>query len=129
VAVFVVGQGQGGGGDVAGAPGAAAVAARRREGGLGQGAGAFAEAAQRAVNGVVGLLVDGQSGVGWFLGRGRERGGLVFVARVGRGELAVGDPLVDAGDLPRIFRTASLRLVHAASCLFRYSLWTSSGVL
>jgi integrase len=32
-------------------------------------------------------------------------------------------------DLPRVFRTAFLRLIHAASCRFRYSLWTSSGVL
>ena len=32
-------------------------------------------------------------------------------------------------DLPRVFRTAILRLIHAASCPFRYSLWTSSGVL
>jgi len=29
----------------------------------------------------------------------------------------------------RIFRTAFLCLIHAASCRFRYSLWTSSGGL
>ena len=32
-------------------------------------------------------------------------------------------------DAPRIFRTAFLCLFHAASCPFRNSLWTSSGVL
>lgn len=31
--------------------------------------------------------------------------------------------------LPRAFRTAELVLIHAASCRFRYSLWTSWGVL
>jgi transposase-like protein len=30
--------------------------------------------------------------------------------------------------LPRVFRTAELRLIHAASCRFRYSSWTSCGV-
>ncbi|SRR6266851_3919887 len=29
---------------------------------------------------------------------------------------------------PRVFRTAELVLCHAASCRFRYSLWTSCGV-
>jgi hypothetical protein len=31
--------------------------------------------------------------------------------------------------LPRAFRTADLELFHAARCRFRYSLWTSCGVL
>ena len=31
--------------------------------------------------------------------------------------------------LPRVFRTANLMLIHAASCRFRYSSWTSCGVL
>jgi hypothetical protein len=52
-------QDQRGGDDVAEPPGAAAVAAQRLEGGLEQGVGAFAEAAQRSVDGVVGLLVGG----------------------------------------------------------------------
>jgi transcriptional regulator with XRE-family HTH domain len=30
---------------------------------------------------------------------------------------------------PRVFRTAELMLFHAASCRFRYSSWTSCGVL
>jgi hypothetical protein len=30
---------------------------------------------------------------------------------------------------PRVFRTAELKLFHAASCRFRYSSWTSCGVL
>jgi len=36
--------------------------------------------------------------------------------------------LVDSG-LPRVFRTVELMLFHAASCRFRYSSWTSCGVL
>ena len=31
--------------------------------------------------------------------------------------------------LLRVFRTAKLVLIHAASCRFRYSSWTSCGVL
>jgi hypothetical protein len=31
-------------------------------------------------------------------------------------------------ELPRVFRTGNLRLFHAASCPFRYSLRTSCGV-
>jgi hypothetical protein len=33
-----------------------------------------------------------------------------------------------APDLPRAFRTADLRLIHAAICCSRYSLWTCCGV-
>jgi hypothetical protein len=33
------------------------------------------------------------------------------------------------GELPRVFRTGNLRLIHAASCPFRYSSMTSCGVL
>ena len=33
------------------------------------------------------------------------------------------------GELPRVFRTGNLRLIHAASCPFRYSSRTSCGVL
>ena len=32
-------------------------------------------------------------------------------------------------DGPRVFRTAVWWLFHAVCCRFRYSLWTSSGVL
>ena len=32
------------------------------------------------------------------------------------------------GELPRVFRTGNLRLIHAASCPFRYSSRTSCGV-
>jgi class 3 adenylate cyclase len=32
------------------------------------------------------------------------------------------------GDLPRAFRTADLRLIHAADCCSRYSSWTCRGV-
>lgn len=38
-------------------------------------------------------------------------------------------PGVRPGELPRVFRTGSLRLIQAASCLFRYSSMTSCGVL
>jgi hypothetical protein len=31
-------------------------------------------------------------------------------------------------DLPRAFRTADLRLIHAAICCSRYSSWTCRGV-
>jgi hypothetical protein len=31
-------------------------------------------------------------------------------------------------ELPRVFRTGKLRLIHAASCPFRYSSKTSCGV-
>lgn len=58
--MFVVEQDQGGCDDVAEAPGAAAVAAQGFVGGLEQRIGAFAEAAQGTVDGVVGLLVDGE---------------------------------------------------------------------
>jgi hypothetical protein len=34
-----------------------------------------------------------------------------------------------SGGLPRVFRTGELVLFHAASCRFRYSSWTSCGVL
>jgi hypothetical protein len=33
------------------------------------------------------------------------------------------------GELPRVFRTGKLRLIHTASCAFRYSSRTSCGVL
>ena len=35
----------------------------------------------------------------------------------------------EGGDGPRVFRTAVWWLFHAVCCRFRYSLWTSSGVL
>ena len=65
--MFVVEHDERGGDDVADAPGAAAPAAERFEGGLEQAVSAFAQAAQGAVDGVVGLLVDGQLAVGGFL--------------------------------------------------------------
>jgi putative transposase len=34
-----------------------------------------------------------------------------------------------AGGPPRVFRTVAKRLCYAASCRFRYSSWTSFGVL
>jgi hypothetical protein len=36
--------------------------------------------------------------------------------------------LAISGELPRVFRTGNLRLIHAASCSFRYSSMTSCGV-
>ena len=49
-------------------------------------------------------------------------------ARAGEGWRALLLPLsVDDG--PRVFRTAVWWLFHAVCCRFRYSLWTSSGVL
>ena len=44
-----------------------------------------------------------------------------------RTPLLAGQP-VAVGPL-RVFRTAKLLLIHAASCRFRYSSWTSCGVL
>src|SRR5689334_7005563 len=43
----------------------------------------------------------------------------------------VGSQVQQMRDLgpPRVFRTAELELFHAASCRFRYSSWTSCGVL
>jgi len=38
-------------------------------------------------------------------------------------------PMIVAVGPPRVFRTAKLMLIHAASCRFRYSSWTSCGVL
>jgi len=96
--MFVVEQDQCGGDDVADAPGAAAPAAQRFEAGLEQAVGAFAEAAQGAVDGVVGLLVDGQLAAGGFLDRDAEQVGLAFVAQVGQAELAVVDPGGDLGE-------------------------------
>ena len=48
------------------------------------------------MDGVVGLLVDGQLAVGGFLDRDAEQIGLAFVAQVGQAEVAVGAP---GGDL------------------------------
>jgi hypothetical protein len=53
-------QDQGGCGDVAEAPGTAAVAAQGLVTGLKQGVRAFTQATRGAVEGVVGLLIDGQ---------------------------------------------------------------------
>jgi hypothetical protein len=44
------------------------------------------------------------------------------------GHLGQGEHAGVAG-LLRVFRTAILVLIHAASCRFRYSSWTSCGVL
>ena len=53
-----------------------------------------------------------------------------FVARLAAfaGEHDI--PRIDfaKGDLPRAFRTADLRLIHAAICCSRYSSWTCCGV-
>jgi hypothetical protein len=46
------------------------------------------------------------------------------LARYKLGRLTADDP-----ELPRVFRTGKLRLIHAASCPFRYSSRTSCGVL
>jgi hypothetical protein len=37
-------------------------------------------------------------------------------------------PEISKDELPRVFRTGDLRLIHAASCPFRYSSRTSCGV-
>ena len=52
------------------------------------------------------------------------------IAEVGGGRCGVRPAATRAGGgPPRVFRTAELALFHAASCRFRYSLWTSCGVL
>jgi ATP/maltotriose-dependent transcriptional regulator MalT len=43
--------------------------------------------------------------------------------------LADADEAARGFGLPRVFRTAQLMFIHAASCRFRYSSWTSCGVL
>ena len=45
---------------------------------------------------------------------------------VEQGEHAGGE--IGTGELPRVSRTGNLRLIHAASCPFRYSSRTSCGV-
>jgi short subunit dehydrogenase-like uncharacterized protein len=47
--------------------------------------------------------------------------------RAGLGAAGSAWPLLLA-DLPRAFRTADLRLIHAAICCSRYSSWTCCGV-
>ena len=53
----------------------------------------------------------------------------VLVALIGRQWATIAD---EQGrrrlDLPRIFRTADLWLIHAADCCSRYSSWTCCGV-
>jgi hypothetical protein len=39
-----------------------------------------------------------------------------------------GDREAHAYELPRVFRTGNLRLIHAAACMSRYSSMTSCGV-
>ena len=56
-----------------------------------------------------------------------ERAGLIGDQFAALGE-ALGCVQPGAGDLPRAFRTADLRLIHAAICCSRYSLWTCCGV-
>ena len=80
--VFVVEKDQCGGDDVADAPWTASPAAERLEGGLEQAVGALAERSQGAVDGVVGLLVDGQGTAGGLLDRDTQDVGLAFVAQV-----------------------------------------------
>jgi integrase len=67
--VLVVEQYQRGGDDVTEAPGAAPPAAQRLEGRLQHRVGPFTQAAQGAVDGVVGLLVGAQFTAGGFLDR------------------------------------------------------------
>jgi hypothetical protein len=47
-----------------------------------------------------------------------------FLVALGRHDLQQGHDF----DLPRAFRTADLRLIHAAICCSRYSSWTCCGV-
>ena len=59
-------------------------------------------------------------------GSGFATGGVWDKALPGPGLAQAADAA--AGDLPRAFRTADLRLIHAAICCSRYSLWTCCGV-
>src|SRR6266849_5528957 len=61
--------------------------------------------------------------------RGAERASQLLrgASGGGRGDVS-GRGTVWAGDLPRAFRTADLRLIHAAICCSRYSSWTCCGV-
>jgi hypothetical protein len=96
--VFVVEHDERGGDDLADPPWAAAPAAERFEAGFQQGVGAFSQAAQGAVDGVVGLLVDRQLAVGGFLDRDGQQVGLAFVAQVAQPELAVVAPVGELGE-------------------------------
>ena len=62
-----------------------------------------------------------------------QRGGVVgeqCVGAPGEGEVVAQVAVCFlGGGLPRVFRTVELMLFHAASCRFRYSSWTSCGVL
>jgi hypothetical protein len=73
---------------------------------------------ERGEEGLEGEVVDG-AGVA-AAGLVDQRDGVV-------GEQGVG-AAAESGP-PRVFRTAKLTLFHAASCRFRYSSWTSCGVL
>jgi hypothetical protein len=56
---------------------------------------------------------------------------VALVTASSTGLVAVRTKLKRAGSgsgLLRVFRTAKLVLIHAASCRFRYSSWTSCGV-
>ena len=88
-------QDQGGCDDGTQAPGTAAVMAQGRVGRLDQRVSAFAEAAQGAVDRVVGPLVDGEIPALGFLERDGDRLGLSFVAQIRPGEGAVADPVGD----------------------------------
>lgn len=90
--VVVMEQDQCGGGDAADSPGAAAVAVQHLVAGLQQRVRGFAQAAQGAVDGVVGLLVGGQVLVSGLFDRHGEQVGFTFVAQVGQAVSSVGDP-------------------------------------
>lgn len=84
--MFLVEPDRGGRDDGADASRATAVTAQRLEGRLQQRVGSLAETAQRAVDRVVGLLIDRQVPVFRLLERDREGLPFAFVAQVSQGE-------------------------------------------
>jgi len=66
---------------------------------------------------------------GWSRGLEVSGGGQGVVSHAGLALLRhLADKTGLTGDLPRAFRTADLRLIHAAICCSRYSSWTCCGV-
>jgi hypothetical protein len=91
-------------------------------------AGARERAAALAARGAAHVPLDNPAGVARLLDSLRAAGAHQQAAELLARDPAAHAPLDNPGP-PRVFRTAKLMLIHAASCRFRYSSWTSCGVL